>query len=103
MGKKKLLRKVENKVKQYIQSRIDLILMVLNASQSFTAAIVTLNTQGSRLIVGDMQESIYFAVYKAPENRLLVFADDTQPRWITSATMVDYNTVVAGDRFSTLR
>lgn len=46
-----------------------------------------------------MQESIYFAVYKPPENRLLVFADDTQPRWITSATMVDYNTVVAGDRF----
>ena len=46
-----------------------------------------------------MQESIFFATYKAPENRLLVFADDTQPRWITSATMVDYNTVVAGDRF----
>ncbi|KAF7796648.1 hypothetical protein EIP86_007831 [Pleurotus ostreatoroseus] len=79
MGKKKLLRKVENK--------------------TFNAGIVTLNTQGSRILVGDMQESIFFAVYKAPENRLLVFADDSQPRWITSATMVDYNTVVAGDRF----
>ncbi|KAI0051028.1 hypothetical protein FA95DRAFT_1513146 [Auriscalpium vulgare] len=79
IGKKKLLRKVENK--------------------TFAAAIVTLNTQGSRILVGDMQDSISFAVYKAPENRLLVFADDTQPRWITCSTMVDYTTVAAADRF----
>ncbi|KAA1471787.1 hypothetical protein DENSPDRAFT_837869 [Dentipellis sp. KUC8613] len=79
MGKKKLLRKVENK--------------------TFASAIVSLNTQGSRILVGDMQESVSFAVYKAPENRLLVFADDTQPRWITCSTMVDYTTVAAGDRF----
>ncbi|KAI0916430.1 pre-mRNA-splicing factor rse1 [Taiwanofungus camphoratus] len=79
MGKKKLLRKVENK--------------------SFSSAIVTLNTQGSRILVGDMQESVSYAVYKPPENRLLVFADDTQARWTTATTMVDYNTVVAGDRF----
>ncbi|KZT10782.1 uncharacterized protein LAESUDRAFT_747419 [Laetiporus sulphureus 93-53] len=79
MGKKKLLRKVENK--------------------NFSSAIVTLNTQGSRILVGDMQESVFYAVYKAPENRLLVFADDMQPHWITATTMVDYNTVVAGDRF----
>lgn len=63
------------------------------------SAVVTLNTQGSRIIVGDAQESISYAVYKAPENRLLVFADDTAPRWITSTTMLDYETVVAGDKF----
>ncbi|KAF9523470.1 CPSF A subunit region-domain-containing protein [Crepidotus variabilis] len=79
IGKKKLLRKVENK--------------------TFTTAIISLATQGSRLIVGDMQESVQFAVYKAPENRLLTFADDTQPRWISAMTMVDYNTIAAGDRF----
>ncbi|KAI9057487.1 hypothetical protein FKP32DRAFT_1615311 [Trametes sanguinea] len=82
IGKKKLLRKVENK--------------------NFPSTIVTLNTQGSRLLVGDMQESIHFAVYKPPENRLLIFADDTQPRWITTTTMLDYNTVVAGDRFGNI-
>ncbi|KAI0744105.1 CPSF A subunit region-domain-containing protein [Daedaleopsis nitida] len=79
MGKKKLLRKVETK--------------------SFNSAIVTLTTQGSRIIVGDMQESVFYAVYKAPENKLLVFADDVQPRWVTATTMLDYNTVVASDRF----
>ncbi|KAF5346737.1 hypothetical protein D9756_010409 [Leucocoprinus leucothites] len=82
IGKKKMLRKVENK--------------------QFASAIVTLTTQGSRILVGDMQESVYFAVYKAPENRLLIFADDSQPRWITAATMVDYNTVVAADRFGNI-
>ena len=46
-----------------------------------------------------MQESVYYAVYKAPENRLLIFADDSQPRWVTATTMVDYFTVAAGDRF----
>lgn len=63
---------------------------------------MTLSTQGSRIIVGDMQESVSFAVYKAPENRLLVFADDTQSRWTTSVAMVDYNTVAAGDRFGNI-
>lgn len=64
--------------------------------------VTTLNTQGSRIIVGDVQESIHYAVYKAPENRLIVFADDTSPRWTTAATMVDYETVAAGDKFGNL-
>ena len=67
--------------------------------QGFGSVIVTLNTQGSRIIVGDMQESVFYAVYKAPESRLLVFADDTQPRWVTAITMIDYTTVAAGDKF----
>lgn len=46
-----------------------------------------------------MQESVVYAVYKAPENRLLIFADDSQPRWVTASVMVDYMTVAAGDKF----
>ena len=98
MGKKKLLRKVENKVRlPYLHLRYHCL--IISQRQNFGSAIVTLNTQGSRIIVGDMQESVFFAAYKAPENRLLVFADDTQPRWVTATTMLDYNTIVAGDRF----
>ncbi|KAL7283572.1 hypothetical protein ACG7TL_003007 [Trametes sanguinea] len=55
IGKKQLLRKVENK--------------------NFPPAIVTLNTQGFRILVGDMQESIHYAAYKPLENRLVIFAD----------------------------
>lgn len=64
--------------------------------------ITSLNTQGSRIIVGDAQESIHFAVYKAPENRLLVFADDVTNKWTTASTMVDYETVAAGDKFGNI-
>ncbi|KAL5528100.1 RSE1 [Sanghuangporus sanghuang] len=82
IGKKKLLRKVETK--------------------TYGSAIVTLNTQGSRIIIGDMQDSVVYAVYKPPENRLLVFADDSQPRWTTSTVMVDYMTIAAGDKFGNI-
>jgi len=41
---------------------------------------------------------VFYVAYKAPENRLLVFADDSQPRWVTAQTMVDYTTVAVGDR-----
>ena len=101
MGKKKLLRKAENKV------RCSLILSQNGADhrvtlQTFATLVTSLSTQGSRIIVGDIQESIHYAVYKAPENRLLVFADDTSPRWITSMAMVDYSTVAAGDKFGNI-
>jgi len=46
-----------------------------------------------------MSDSVFYAVYKAPEKRLLVFADDSSQRWVTAAVMVDYNTVAAGDKF----
>ena len=82
MGKKKLLRKCENR--------------------HFPSAIVSLQTQGLRIIVGDMQDSILYATYKPAENRLLVFADDITARWTTAATMVDYDTVVGGDKFGNI-
>jgi splicing factor 3B subunit 3 len=99
MGKKKLLRKVENKVRAHVASAERGAGADDPAGQTFNSPIVTLATQGSRIVVGAMQESISYAVYKAPENRLLVFADDMQPRWTTAACMVDYNTVAGGDRF----
>lgn len=60
---------------------------------------MTLTTQGSRILAGDMQESVFFVSYKQASNRLLIFADDASPRWTTAHTMVDYETVAAGDKF----
>lgn len=64
--------------------------------------IVGLQTQGSRIIVSDVQESITFVVYKFQENKLIPFADDTIARWTTCTTMVDYETVAGGDKFGNL-
>ncbi|KAM5475209.1 pre-mRNA-splicing factor rse1 [Microsporum audouinii] len=64
--------------------------------------IVGLQTQGSRIIVSDVQESVTYVVYKYQENNLIPFADDIIPRWTTCTTMVDYETVAGGDKFGNI-
>jgi splicing factor 3B subunit 3 len=64
--------------------------------------IVGLQTQGSRIIVSDVQEGVTYCVYKFQENRLIPFADDVIARWTTCTTMVDYETVAGGDKFGNL-
>lgn len=61
--------------------------------------IVSLQTQGSRIVVGDVEEGVTFVVYKPEVNKLLPFADDIIKRWTTCTTMVDYQTVAGGDKF----
>jgi len=82
LGKKKLLRKCENR--------------------AFPNFITTLHSIGDRIIVGDIQESFLFVKYRKLENQLLVFADDTFPRWITAATMLDYDSMVGADKFGNI-
>ncbi|ORZ14502.1 CPSF A subunit region-domain-containing protein [Absidia repens] len=79
VGRKKMLRKCE--------------------ARCIPNCIVSLETQGDRIVVGDVQESIHYALYQRTENRIAVFADDTTPRWMTASTMIDYDTVAGGDKF----
>jgi len=79
MGKKKLLRKCENK--------------------HLPNQIVTINAVGNRIIVGDVQESFFYVRYKRQDNQLIIFADDTNPRWITTACLLDCNTAAGADKF----
>ncbi|KAH8894828.1 Pre-mRNA-splicing factor rse-1 [Thozetella sp. PMI_491] len=74
---------------------------LLRKSQAVVAPqlIVSLQTQGNRVIVGDVQQSITYVVYKQETNKLIPFADDTINRWTTCTTMVDYESVAGGDRF----
>lgn len=64
--------------------------------------IMTLSTQGNRIIVGDIRESLTYVVYKSAENILVPFSDDAIPRHITCSTMLDYDTTIAGDRFGNI-
>lgn len=64
--------------------------------------IVGFQTQGNRIIVSDVQESIVMVVYKFQENRLIPFVDDTIARFTSCTTMVDYETVAGGDKFGNL-
>ena len=71
-------------------------------AQAAPNLIIGLQTQGSRIIVSDVQESVTYVVYKYQENRLIPFVDDVIARWTTCTTMVDYETVAGGDKFGNL-
>uniref|UniRef100_A0A6B2EBF0 Splicing factor 3B subunit 3 n=1 Tax=Phlebotomus kandelakii TaxID=1109342 RepID=A0A6B2EBF0_9DIPT len=79
LGKKKLLRKCENK--------------------HIPTNVVNIQTMGHRIYASDVQESIFFLKYKRAENQLIIFADDTHPRWITATTLLDYDTIATADKF----
>lgn len=61
--------------------------------------ITSIQTQGNRIVVGDVQQGITMAVYKHESNKILPFVDDNIARWTTCTTMVDYETVAGGDKF----
>lgn len=64
--------------------------------------IVDLQTQGSRIVCADVQESVTYVVYKFQDNNLIPFVDDSIARWSTATAMVDYDTTAGGDKFGNL-
>ncbi|KAH8376410.1 splicing factor 3B subunit 3 isoform X1 [Drosophila serrata] len=82
LGKKKMLRKCENKHIPY--------------------QIVNIQAMGHRVYVSDVQESVFFIRYRRAENQLIIFADDTHPRWVTATTLLDYDTIAIADKFGNL-
>lgn len=108
LGKKKLLRKCENKVSiaqwgtvpEVTWLGIDFILFLyLKHVPNF---IVGIQTIGHRVIVSDVQESFFWVRYKRNENQLIIFADDTHPRWVTTSSLLDYETVAGADKFGNI-
>jgi len=83
MGKKKLLRKCENK-----------------KFHNFIISIWV--TEEDKIIVGDVQHSYQFVRYNRAENSLDIFADDYVPRWLTSGCMLDPTTIASGDKFGNI-
>jgi hypothetical protein len=61
VGKRKMLRKCENK--------------------HIPNLIVEIHTLGGRVYVSDAQEAVHFVRYKPVENQLVVFADETYQRY----------------------
>ncbi|MCL7031685.1 hypothetical protein MKW94_020992 [Papaver nudicaule] len=79
LGKKRLLRKCENKL--------------------FPNTIVSIQTYRDRIYVGDIQESFHYCKYRRDENQLYIFADDSVPRWITASYHIDFDTMAGADKF----
>lgn len=64
--------------------------------------VTGIHTIGQRVIVSDIQESLFWVRYKRNENQLIIFADDTNPRWVTTACLLDYETMAAADKFGNI-
>ena len=79
VGKKMLLKKCENK--------------------TFPSIITAVHSFGSRLFVSTVSDSVFFVRYKRREESIIVFADDTFPRYTTCLCPLDYNTVCVADKF----
>jgi splicing factor 3B subunit 3 len=79
LGKKKLLRKCE--------------------TRQFPNRIVEIQTVKDRIIVSDIQEGPFFCKYISAENRIVCVADSSIARWMTCFTVLDYDTIIGGDKF----
>lgn len=79
LGKKRLLRKCE--------------------ARGFPSTIQSIHTSLDRIFVGDQQDSIHVCKYRRAENDISIFADDVLPRQITTAMILDHETVCGADRF----
>lgn len=79
LGKKRLLRKCENKL--------------------FPNTIISIHTYRDRIYVGDIQESFHYCKYRRDENQLYIFADDSVPRWLTASYHIDFDTMAGADKF----
>ncbi|XP_068246982.1 splicing factor 3B subunit 3 [Palaemon carinicauda] len=82
LGKKKLLRKCENK--------------------HIPSLIVDIKARGQRVFVSDVQESLFVLRYKRHENQLIIFTDDTNQRWVTTSCLLDYDTAAVADKFGNI-
>ena len=59
-------------------------------------------TMGERIFVTDLSDSFHLLKHKTRENQFVEIADDVLPRWVTSAAVLDYHTIVGGDKFENL-
>ncbi|ERN13109.1 hypothetical protein AMTRI_Chr11g93760 [Amborella trichopoda] len=82
LGKRKLLRKCENKL--------------------FPNTIVSIHSYRDRIYVGDIQESFHYVKYRRDENQLYIFADDSVPRWLTASYHIDFDTMAGSDKFGNI-
>lgn len=50
-----------------------------------------------------MQESLFWVRYRArADNQLVIFADDSAPRWITHLAVLDNATAAVADKFGNI-
>jgi splicing factor 3B subunit 3 len=79
LGKRKLLRKCEYK--------------------NIPEGIMWMHVKADKIYTADLRESFHVFKYRRSDNQLFVVADDSAPRWMTCASVLDAQTMCGADKF----
>eukprot|EP01083_Nonionella_stella_P097943 275342_1 len=78
-GKKKLLRKSENR--------------------ELPSRIKSIHTESNRIYVGDVNAGFFFVRYISRTKKMQIFSDNMCPRYVTASILIDFETVGVADKF----
>lgn len=79
VGKKQLLRKTEARIAGF--------------------EITDIKAVGPRIFAQDIQESVHVGFFSLQENKIHVFADDSEPRWMSRMAVLDPKSLAGVDKF----
>jgi len=79
LGKRKLLRKCEYK--------------------NIPEGLMWMHVKNDKIYAADLRESFHIFKYRRTDNQLFVMSDDSAPRWMTCATVLDSVTMAGADKF----
>lgn len=65
-------------------------------------AVVWLRVVKDRIFAGDVRDGFMVLKYRASENALHVISEESRPHWLTCGEVLDYHTVVGGDKFDSI-
>lgn len=65
-------------------------------------AVSWLRVVKDRIYAGDVREGFMILKYKTAENQLQVVAEESHPHWLSCGELLDYHTVVGGDKFDSI-
>eukprot|EP00474_Spongospora_subterranea_P009375 CRZ09833.1 hypothetical protein [Spongospora subterranea] len=82
IGKARLLRKAEN--------------------VNFPSSIIAIHSSADRIYVSTQADSVHFVRFYRNEKQFDIVADSTEPRFLTSITVLDYNTIAGFDKFGNM-
>ncbi|KAF4690876.1 Splicing factor 3B subunit 3 [Perkinsus olseni] len=83
------------------------LLVALRGSPTVAPVLRRVESCGSdvnkdRIFAADSRDSIMVLRWRYSDNQMQVISDDTYPRCITAAAVLDYNTIVVGDKFDNI-
>ncbi|CAD8154884.1 unnamed protein product [Paramecium pentaurelia] len=70
--------------------------------KNLNSFITSIMVKEDRIYVAEVADSIHLLRYNIRDQTFMELADDILPRYVTASTVLDYHTVIAGDKFENI-